>query len=183
MRMRLNPVHVFILLLVSGVLGKPILGRKKEPKPIPYISYTFAPGYGSIESNSERPKELFDEMAKGLVNDLFKVGLNAEVQTATEEEFVGSSTVITSPRKIPSSDKMSPEQFTLQFNVPSTSVLEKLGNGPFRGGARAGVFKEKIDPETIEGVLQDADGKNVFEVREGEATTAKTTSHTAGRST
>ncbi|KAJ3751788.1 hypothetical protein EV360DRAFT_75919 [Lentinula raphanica] len=215
MRMRFNPVHVFIFLLVSGVtvLGKPILGRKKEPPsapeteqpistvsrvkpssrkliPFPLFSYTFAGDLGVETTKDSTPNDIFvDKLAKDLIDTLFKVGYNNRATAATEQSFVGTSTImITGPKKTSfnsDSDKLSPDQFTIQIDVPSTHELEKLGKAPFKAGARAGVVVDKIDRDTIEGVLQDADGKTIFEVRDGKAvtvkaTTAKTTLNTGG---
>ncbi|KAJ3722315.1 hypothetical protein C8R42DRAFT_720689 [Lentinula raphanica] len=220
MRMRFNPVHVFIFLLVSGVLGKPIPGGKMGPPsapeteqpisivsraklpfrkliPVPLFSYTFAGDLGVETTKDSTPNDIFvDKLAKDLIDTLFKVGYNNRAMAATEQSFVGTSTImITSPKKTSSnsdSDKLSPDQFTIQIDVPSTHELEKLGKAPFKAGARAGVVVDKIDRDTIEGVLQDADGKTIFEVRNGEtivrdgkavtvkATTAKTTLNTGG---
>ncbi|KAJ3967459.1 hypothetical protein EV361DRAFT_930566, partial [Lentinula raphanica] len=154
-----------------------------NPKPAfkssPRFSYTFAAQLKRIETKKSPVHNPTDQLAKELIQSLFKIGISANVRVdSTQQNFVGSSTDITSPRKsttLSRPDKMSPDQFVLQFDVDKKGTLKKPGTGLFgRGGARANIVvkggQPVIDQDSIEGVLQTADGRNMFEIRGGKAT-------------
>ncbi|KAJ3722314.1 hypothetical protein C8R42DRAFT_720688 [Lentinula raphanica] len=183
MRFRANLVFYFLFLLVPIVFGMPVPGRtldnlKSALKSSPRFSYTSASHLKGIETKKSPAQDASDQLAKELIQSLFRLGISVNVRVSTQQYFNGSWMEITSPREsttLSGPDSLSPDQFVFQFDVEKKGILKKPGTGLFgRGGARANIVvkggQPVIDQDSIEGVLQTTDGRNMFEVRGGKAT-------------